>query len=172
MFFNTIKNFLIKNQIGKLSYNTPAFQPERTIKTVGVIFDGNCNVTIDAIFVELIKHGIQEKDINILIFKNKIKKNEIINFGIFTYNDIDWSGEITNSNANLFLNKNFDLLINYHDFGKLPLVYASYLSKANFKVGFTSGDKIVNHFMINTSLNNYQLYIEELFKYLKILNKI
>ena len=72
----------------------------------------------------------------------------------------------------LFLKTKFDLLINYHEFDKMPLVYSSYLSNANFKVGFTSKDKIVNQFMINTSLENYQLFLDELFKYLKILNKI
>jgi hypothetical protein len=82
------------------------------------------------------------------------------------------SGEIVNSKVELFLNTDFDLLINYHDFEKAPLVYASYLSKSKFKIGFTTQDKIVNQFMINTNPNNVQLFIDELFKYLKILNKI
>jgi hypothetical protein len=107
-----------------------------------------------------------------LIFKNKIPKNEVNKYDVFSYKEINWSGEILDSNAKLFLNTNFDLLINYHDFENAPLVYASYLSEANFKVGFTTKDKIINQFMINTDVNNYQLFIDELVKYLKILNKI
>jgi L-rhamnose mutarotase len=45
-------------------------------------------------------------------------------------------------------------------------------SKASFKVGFSSIDKRLNHFMINTNAENYTIFIDELFKYLKILNKI
>jgi hypothetical protein len=121
---------------------------------------------------DLIKHGIKERDVKFLIFKNKINKNEVFKFDVYSYNDINWTGEIENPKAQLFLNTNFDLLMNYHDFEKPPLIYASYLSKANFKVGFASKDKIVNHLMVKTSINNYQLFIDELFKYLKILKKI
>ena len=143
-----------------------------SIKSVGLIFDGNTTLDIETIIAELLKYGIQENQINVLIFKDMINKKETLKYDVFTYIDINWSGEITNLKTELFLKTNFDLLINYHDFEKIPLVYASYLSKANFKVGFASQDKMVNQFTINTSLNNYKLFIEELFRYLKILNKI
>jgi hypothetical protein len=107
-----------------------------------------------------------------LIFKDKINKNEVFKFDVYSYKDINWSGDIENPKAILFLNTQFDLLINYHDFEKSPLIYLSYLSKANFKVGFTSQDKKLNQLMINTNPNNFQLFIDELFKYLKILRKI
>jgi hypothetical protein len=45
-------------------------------------------------------------------------------------------------------------------------------SKAHFKVGFSSVDNKLNHFMINTNAENYKVFVEELFKYLKILNKL
>ena len=48
----------------------------------------------------------------------------------------------------------------------------SNLSKAIFKVGFASIDKRLNHFMINTNAENYKVFAEEMFKYLRILNKI
>jgi hypothetical protein len=107
-----------------------------------------------------------------LIFKNKINKNGVFNHELVTYKEFNWSGELTHSKAELFLNTNFDLLINYHEFDKSPLVYLSYLSKANFKVGFNTQDKTVNKFMVNTNIYNYQLFVDELFKYLRILNKI
>jgi hypothetical protein len=172
MFLNIIKNFLLKNKVSKLLSNSPANQTEGLIKSVGVIFDGNLTLDIENVIHQLIKHGIEENQIKVLIFKNKINKNEVYNHEVFTYKEINLSGEITNPKAELFLKTKFDLLINYHEFDKMPLVYSSYLSNANFKVGFTSKDKIVNQFMINTSLENYQLFLDELFKYLKILNKI
>jgi hypothetical protein len=152
--------------------NTPANDSVGVIQCVGVVFDGNLNLEIENILKELVKHGIDENQIKVLIFKNKINKSEVFNHEIITYDEFNWSGELTHSKAELFLNTNFDLLINYHEFDKQPLVYLSYLSKANFKVGFNTQDKIVNQFMVNININNYQLFVDELFKYLKILNKI
>ncbi|HCQ14581.1 MAG TPA: hypothetical protein DIU01_15210, partial [Flavobacterium sp.] len=71
-----------------------------------------------------------------------------------------------------FTNASFDLLISYYDIEKAPLILVTNLSKANFKVGFASVDKRLNHFMIDTNAENYKVFIEELFKYLKILNKL
>lgn len=172
MFLNIIKNFSLKNKVSKLLTNTTDNHAEDFIKSVGVIFDGKLTLEIENLVYELYKRGIDEDKIKVLIFKDKINKNEVFKFDVYSYKDINWSGDIENPKAILFLNTQFDLLINYHDFEKSPLVYLSYLSKANFKVGFTSQDKKLNQLMINTNPNNFQLFIDELFKYLKILSKI
>ena len=152
--------------------NTPANHSAGIIQSVGVIFDGNLNIELENVIKELVEHGIDENQIKVLIFKNKINKNEVFKHEFVTYKEFNWSGELTHSKAELFLNTNFDLLINYHEFDKPPLGYLSYLSKANFKVGFNTQDKTVNKFMVNTNIYNYQLFVDELFKYLRILNKI
>ena len=51
-------------------------------------------------------------------------------------------------------------------------VPSAFKAKAGFKVGFASIDKRLNHFMIDTNAENYIVFMSELFKYLKILNKI
>ena len=172
MFLKIIKNFLLKNKVSKLLSNTPANHSAGIIQSVGVIFDGNLNIELENVLKELVEHGIDENQIKVLIFKNKINKNEVFKHEFVTYKEFNWSGELTHSKAELFLNTNFDLLINYHEFDKPPLGYLSYLSKANFKVGFNTQDKTVNKFMVNTNIYNYQLFVDELFKYLRILNKI
>ena len=45
-------------------------------------------------------------------------------------------------------------------------------SKSKFKVGFDTVDKRVNHFIIKTVVEDFNEFVLELFKYLKILNKI
>ena len=172
MFLKIIKNFLLKNKVSKLLSNTPANHSADIIQSVGLIFDGNLNIKLENVLKELVEHGIDENQIKVLIFNNKKNKIEVFNHELVTYKEFNWSGELTHSKAELFLNTNFDLLINYHEFDKSQLVYLSYLSKANFKVGFNTQDKTVNQFMVNTNINNCQLFVEELFKYLKILNKI
>ena len=171
MFLNTIKNFLLKNKVSKLLLNPPINHAKALINSVGVIYDGNLTIEIENLVCELLKHGIEEDKIKVLIFKDKINKKEVSKFDVISYQDINWSGAFENPKAELFLNNQFDLLISYHEFEKSPLVYLSYLSNANFKVGFTSLDKKINQFMISTNPNNYQLFFDELFKYLKIFNK-
>ncbi|NBW27659.1 MAG: hypothetical protein EBR38_03700 [Flavobacteriaceae bacterium] len=172
MFLNILKNFLIKNKISQFLSNTPDNHSDGIIQSVGVIFDGNINLEIEKVINELAIKGIDKNQIKVLIFKNKMNKNEVIHHELITYKEFKWSGELTHSKAESFLNTNFDLLINYHEFDRSPLVYLSYYSKAYFKVGFKTNDKIINKFMVNTSIYNYQLFVDELLKYLKILNKI
>jgi len=64
------------------------------------------------------------------------------------------------------------LLISFYEQKQIPLVIVTHQSKADFKVGFAEVDKRLNHFMINTAMENYTIFVEELFKYLRILNKI
>lgn len=73
---------------------------------------------------------------------------------------------------NRFIQFPFDLLISYYDSEKAALLLATHYSKSSFKVGFANIDNRLNHFLINTQVENYKVFIDELFKYLKILNKI
>ena len=72
---------------------------------------------------------------------------------------------------NDFINEKFDLLISYYDVEKAILLKITHNSKAQFKVGFSSVDKRLNHLMINTNAENYKVFVHELFRYLKILNR-
>jgi hypothetical protein len=63
-------------------------------------------------------------------------------------------------------------LISYYDVEKPALLLTTHYSKALFKVGFASVDKRLNHLLIETTAENYKIYLKELFKYLKILKKI
>ncbi|NBU80850.1 MAG: hypothetical protein EBS55_04300, partial [Flavobacteriaceae bacterium] len=86
--------------------------------------------------------------------------------------DLSWHATVDKKEVNDFIKEPFDLLINYYDTEKVALLIVTHLSKASFKVGFATVDKRLNHFMINTNAENYIVFIDELFKYLKILNKI
>jgi hypothetical protein len=142
------------------------------IKTVGIVFDETYFYEREALVEELVSNGILEKDIEILVFKDRIKKNEVFDYPTFSYKDLSWHATFDKPEVNNFTAQQFDLLINYYDTEKAALLLLSHLSKARFKVGFSSIDKRLNHFMINTNAENYKVFIDELFKYLQILNKI
>jgi len=147
MFLNHIKEFLFKKIVKKNITNVKNTPNDLLIKTVGIIFDENYFYEKEGLLNELKKNGIVENNCSILVFKNNSKKNETFS-------------------------QPFDLLISYYDTEKAALLSITNQSKANFKVGFSTIDKRLNHFMITTNAENYKVFIDELFKYLKILNKI
>ncbi|CAN1521092.1 hypothetical protein MCEGE10_01092 [Flavobacteriaceae bacterium] len=172
MFLIYIKNFLTKKIVNKSLSNVKLVATASKIITVGIVLDDSYFYEREALVQELVKQGIEEKHIKSLVFKDKIKKNEVFDCPIFCNVDLSWAATFSKPEVVNFINENFDLLINYYDVEKIPLMLLSNESKASFKVGFTSIDKRLNHFMINTNAENYTVFIYELFKYLKILNKI
>ncbi|WP_293893168.1 hypothetical protein [Flavobacterium sp.] len=172
MFLNYLKDFstkkIVKNSLSNVKHSTS----DNVIKTVGIIFDETYFYEREDLVKELILKGIEENNIKVLVFKNKIKKNEIFDYPVFSHKDLSWTGTVDKKEVRDFVAETFDLLINYYDTEKVALLLVSHLSKASFKVGFASIDKRLNHFMINTNAENYKVFMSELFKYLKILNKI
>jgi hypothetical protein len=101
-------------------------------------------------------------------------KKQVLNTWDECYNpkDFGWKGTIKNGGLESFLNTKFDLLISYYALELLELKMMTALSKAKFKIGILQSDERVNDLIIKTSLVEFHLFKEEVFKYLKILNKI
>ena len=172
MFLNYFKDFSTKKIVKNNLSNVKHLASDNVIKTVGIIFDETYFYEREDLVKELIQKGIDETDIKVLVFKDKIRKNEVFDYSVFSHKDLSWHGTVDKKEVKDFITEPLDLLINYYDTEKVALLLVSNLSKASFKVGFTSIDKRINHFMINTNAENYKVFMSELFKYLKILNKI
>ena len=172
MFFSKVKDFVTKNSVKKRLLNVSLNASSNSIKKVGIVLDESYFYEKEALINELILNGILEENIEILVFKNAIKKNEIFDYPTFSYKDISWSATFEKQEVNNFINNEFDLLISYYDTEKSALLLVTHSSKASFKVGFSTVDKRLNHFMITTNAENYKVFMTELFKYLKILNKL
>ena len=172
MFLNYFKDFATKKIVKNSLSNVKHLSSEKVIKTVGIIFDESYFYEREALVQELIQSHISESDIRILVYKDKIKKNDVFEYPVFSHKDLSWHATVDKKEVNDFIQEPFDLLINYYDTEKVALLLVSHLSKASFKVGFASIDKRLNHFMINTNAENYKVFMDELFKYLKILNKL
>lgn len=172
MFLNYLKEFITKRLVKKKLSNIPFVKSDNKIKTIGIILDETYFNEREALIKDLVERGIEVDNIEILVFKKKISKKEVCNFPVFTNKDLKWNVSLEKKELSVFIEKPFDLLINYFDVEKTALLWVSYNSKAKFKVGFSSIDKRLNHFSINTTAENHLIFINELFKYLKILNKI
>lgn len=172
MFLKFIKDFSLKKIIKK---SLPGYKPVAAadeISTVGIIIDESYFFDKDDLISELTDGGIKKDALQILSFRERIKPKEVVECCHFTRRDISVSGEFLKQDVADFINTPFDLLINYYDVEKAPLLLATIKSKAKFKVGFATVDNRLNSFMISSQAEKYSEFASELIKYLKILNKI
>ncbi|MDI1255212.1 MAG: hypothetical protein PSV16_03845 [Flavobacterium sp.] len=172
MFLKFFKDFFLKRKLKKSLSNVKNEFSNESIRTVGILIDESYFTETENLINELVTNGIHEADITLLAYRDTVKKNEIFVNTTFSIKDISWDAEIINADVKAFMNVNFDLLINYYDVEKAALLLVSCTTKAGFKVGFSTIDKRLNHFMISTIAENYKIFTDELFRYLKILNKI
>lgn len=172
MFSRIIKNFFLKRKNYK---KIDAFRLPHTdskIASIGLLVDESYFSHTAELIEVICSFGFLPDQIEVVCFLDKKKKVNAENKFYFTANDITWSGAIGNQKLLDFTTKSFDLLLNYYDIEKAPLVVVSFLSKAKFKVGFQTIHKKVNHLVINEVAENYNIFLSEVFKYLKIINKI
>lgn len=172
MFLKFIKNLILKKIIRKSLIDYKPIPSDDIVKTVGVLIDESYFSDKEALIDLLAANGILRKDIKTLSFKERVKKKENITTPYFLRRDISPEGEFVKPEAAEFINTPFDLLISYYDLEKPALALATIKSKAKFKAGFATVDKRLNHFMIGTVAEKHDEFVAELFKYLKILNKL
>lgn len=172
MFLNYIKDYFLKRILKNNLQNVKSNASSLPIQTVGVLIDESYFHETEALIEELIASGISGDNVKIIVYRDKLKKNEVYSQPTFSIKHLNWKAEITNPTVNDFINEKFDLLISYYDVEKAILLNITHNSKALFKVGFSSVDKRLNHLMINTNAENHRVFVHELFRYLKILNKI
>jgi hypothetical protein len=164
MFLNYIKDFSVKRRLTSSLQNVKSALAYNSIKTVGLLIGESCLSEVNLLINELRLNGILEENIEVIVYGDSE--------ATFSSKDLNWNGTISNIVVNNFLNKEFDLLISYYDVKRAILLVVTHESRAHFKVGFSYIDKRSNDLMINTNIGNHKIFIHELFRYLKILNKI
>jgi hypothetical protein len=172
MFLNFSKDYFLKRFLKNSLQNAKSNSLSNKINTVGVLIDESNFFEKEALIQELIKGGLLEQNSKVILYKDTLKKNEVYPQFTFCSKLLNWKAEIHHPELLDFMNQNFDLLISYYDVEKAILLKITSNSKAVFKIGFSSVDKRLNHLMINTNADNYQVFTHELFRYLRILNKL
>lgn len=172
MFLNHIKNYFLLKIVKNNFQNVKSISSEGPIQTIGLLIDESYFAEKEALLQEIFGNGILENNIKILVYRDKLKSNEEYLQTTFGAKHINWNLKINNAEVNDFINQKFNLLISYYDVEKAILLKVTHDSKAQFKVGFSSIDKKLNHLMINTNAENHTVFVHELFRYLKILSKI
>lgn len=172
MFIKFIKEISLKKILKNRLKNVTPSVLETSIEKIGILIDENYFFDKEKLVREIVSNGLKKENITLLSYKSKINKNETLTNPTFSDKDMSWKGDFVSQEVSSFKQTPFDLLISYYDIEKAPLLLITNGSKALFKVGFSTIDRRLNHLMINTNAENYKVFVHELFRYLKILNKI
>lgn len=114
---------------------------------------------------------IEEAEFKIIGYVNKIDKTEPYPIAVFSDNSILITGSVNNFKVNHYLEKEYDLVINYYNEKALPLLLISALANARFRIGLGQDNTDFNDLTLKGPIDDFEYFKEELVKYLKILNK-
>lgn len=115
---------------------------------------------------------VHPNNLKIIAYSGNKKEKENSWDLCFYPDDFGWKGKIKNVELQTFLEKRFDVLISYYSYEDIELKLLTALSNAEFKVGTLQTDERLNDLIIQTKLKDFNVFKNELLKYLTILNKI
>ncbi|MEZ4970531.1 MAG: hypothetical protein R2814_12920 [Flavobacteriaceae bacterium] len=142
------------------------------ISAVGCIVDLDVFENTNAFYEFVEEFSLRHNAVKIIGYKKFHDHNSPYSTPVFSDRDLGWKGNIENSYALEFLNREYDLLVNYYTDDKLLLQLMTLSTKARLKVGFGSVDKNLNDLILNTPMEDFQTFKKELGKYLRVLNEI
>lgn len=167
MFLNYIKEFFVKKTLNKNLHIVKNEAFTSNVQSIGLLVDESNFRHSKALQKQLVSNGILPENIKTVVYRDKFKKKKEYTLPTFGKKQMNWRGEFEPDFLNEFISTEFDLLISYYDVEKTILMMITQKSKAKFKVGFASIDLRFNRWMIEITLENYKLFVSELFRYLR-----
>lgn len=172
MFLVQFKNLIAKIKVNKILSNVKDECLLKPVKNIAVIFDQESIKNQSLLISSLSVYGFKNDNITMLVFENNTNQKINDNLNKFNYRDLSLNVDVKNEQLMRFVKEDFDVLINYYNIDSPVIKLISHWSNAKFKVGFSEIDNRLNHLIINSAINSPKIFVDELFKYLKILNKI
>ncbi|MDO6759100.1 hypothetical protein Q4566_02715 [Tamlana sp. 2_MG-2023] len=172
MILKVFKEKSIKKRINKLLSERVVQSDNMVAKTLGVLI--NVDEFDDVTLFEKLANeiDIQSNNLKIIGFSAN-KKDESQSFvNCYYLEDFKRNGDIKNIELQTFLDTQFDVLMSYYTEDLLELKFLTVRSKAKFKIGVLQTDERLNDLIIKTKLKEFSVFKTEVFKYLRILNKI
>ncbi len=166
---NTALKYLIKYQKNKKKKDN--VHPKK-VRHVGILADEELFKAYD--FTKKLSEdlGIQIGDIEVMLFQKNKSKKSLDQFEFFSDKSFDVFGKIKDKDLLYFLDKKFDLFVNYCNrdnvFAHIAALKSNTIIKASFENEIASFYQIT----VNIPENKINTFNEEIVKYLKILKLI
>jgi len=166
------RNALKKNIEANLKKRSASSLGISRLTTLAVLIDASYDVNILSLVKLANELGVSHEKLKIIGYKED-KELESNNEAAY-YNDKSFAvnGSVKNQFLKEFIDKEYDVLIGFYEENKIELNSVAAASKARLKIGFSQVDNRINDLIIGATVNNPNLFIKELKKYLKILQVI
>lgn len=177
MFLDAIKD-KFKQKSGRkhlqelIAHPETVIREKKGIRSLGCIVDLDQFDNTEAFYEFLDAFSLAPNAIKIIGYKSFYDKNSPYATPVFSDKDLGWKGVVENSYALEFLNREYDLLVNYYDKDNLLLKLMSARTKARIKVGFKEPGPDFNDLIIDTPIKDFKTFKAELKKYLGIFKEI
>ena len=163
-----VKNYYIKNKIRKnfkaLDNYNKLLNNELT--KVGCIVDMDVVKDVNPL-LGLIKHyAIRPENYIVLGYKRVSEETHANGTPILIDKEINWQGKIRNYHSDRLAEQEYDLLINYFNEPKLPLLLLSSSIRAKLRIGFQGIDLQYNDIVIGCTPNQETVFVNEVKKVL------
>ena len=137
------------------------------VQRVGCIVDIEEISKVDFLKDFIKSYGINSENYVILGYQDKGSDIQIEGIPLFSWEDINYSGNIRNYHADRLWELEYDLLINCFSTPKLPLLLLSSGVKAKLRIGLVGIDPVYNDIIIQAPLNDGITFIQEAKKIIK-----
>jgi len=174
MFLNILKKVKAKKFLRKHLAKQRILETDeiRSISSVACIVNLDEFENTEMLFALAKDLNIQKDQFNIIGCTRTPKKYEGSQIPLLSLKDFNWKLQIKGGNVKTFLDKEYDVLINYFTKEKHSLLYVSTLTRAGIRFGFKRLNHQYNDVIFKVDTNNADLFKSEMLKYLKIMNKI
>ncbi|WP_459211643.1 DUF6913 domain-containing protein [Aquimarina rhabdastrellae] len=166
------RNALKKNIETYLQKRDKTLSNKVKLKTLAVLIDASQSVNILSLLKLANELGVTSDRLKVMGYKEDHKEVEDATAAYYNSKSIGVGGKMKSSALEEFVNTSYDVLINFYTEEKLELDFVAAASKAKFKIGFAEIDNRINDLVIGSSIEDPNLFISELKKYLKILGII
>ncbi|WP_232517354.1 DUF6913 domain-containing protein [Aquimarina aggregata] len=166
------RNAIKKNIEAHLKKRNSSSDSISTLKTLAVLVDASYDINIISLIKLANELGVSPDKLKIVGYKEEKDLDNDKDAAYYNDKSFGVSGGVKSNSLQEFVNKDYDVLISFYSENKLELNYVAAVSKAKFKVGFGTVDNRINDLIIGATVDNPNLFIKELKKYLKILQII
>lgn len=166
-----MKKTFVKKHFQKLLLEKEANRvvSNHKIKTIGIISTDEISKWIDV--KKDVNSAFEIENTKIYSYRTYSKKNKK-SIEHFSEKGFGWKGQVKDPNLKAFLNEPFDLLIGYFNKNHLYTELAVLHSKAKFKAGISKVNQQLYDIEIAEFPKNTARFLQELKRYLQILNKL
>lgn len=173
MIFKGLKENSIKKAIKASGLKSEGYDDgSGAVRSLAIII--NYDTLVDYKPLMDIAKAIRINNDNIFIagYVEKVYKNVNYMIPVFSKNSFGINGKIKQDDLQTFLDRPYDIAINYYSKPNLYLEYVSTLCKSDLKVGVTEGSEHLNNLVLKVNEKDYDQFSSELVKYLKILKRL